>query len=385
MTEPLIYLDNAATTFPKPGRVLSAMVETYQRIGVSPGRGGYDLASEAELFVEGVRKKLAKFFGAPDPNGVIFTGNATDGLNLALQGLLRPGDHVVSSRLEHNSVLRPLHHLSTSGVIRYDLAPFDGQGFVDPAEVAGAIRSDTRLVVLTHASNVLGTIQPIPEIGRICRERGVLLLIDAAQSAGAVPIDMTAWGVSAVAFTGHKSMMGPTGIGGLVIHPELDIRSTRFGGTGVDSKSPEHTQSLPYRLEAGTLNLMGIIGLSAGVDFLLEEGVGAIHQREMDLLGRLRDGLSVLDRVDLFCAEPLSRRVAILTCNVKGMDPSDVGAILDGDFGIAVRTGLHCAPLVHETIGTFPLGAVRFSVGPFNTASEIDRAIEAMTAIARAR
>lgn len=378
----MIYLDNAATTFPKPSRVLSAMVETYSRIGVSPGRGGYDMATEAGMAVEEVRRKLAKFFGAPDPNGVIFAGNATDALNLALQGILCPGDHVVSTRLEHNSVLRPLHHLSTSGVIQYDLVPFDGRGFIDPDVVAKAIRSNTRLVVLSHASNVLGTIQPVPEIGRICRERNVALLIDAAQSAGAVPIAMTEWGVSAVAFTGHKSMLGPTGIGGLVIRPDLAIRSIRFGGTGVDSKSPEHTQSLPHRLEAGTLNLMGIIGLSAALDFLEGEGVETIHRREMGLLARLRDGLSGLSRVELYCAADLSGHVALLTATVKGMDPSDVGAILDGDFGIAVRAGLQCAPLAHETLGTFPHGAVRFSLGPFNTAEEIDRTIAAMAEIA---
>ncbi len=383
MTERTIYLDNAATSFPKPVSVLSAMVEIYAKMGVSPGRGGYDLATEAEAFVDRTREKLARYFGAPDPKGVIFANNATDALNLALQGILKPGDHVVSTRLEHNSVLRPLHHLRERGLIEYDLVPFDGKGFIDPQEIASAIRRNTKLVVLCHASNVLGTIQPIAEIGRLCAEREVPLLIDAAQSAGVIPIDVAVSRISALAFTGHKSLLGPTGIGGLILHPELDVQSTRFGGTGVDSKSLVHTQTFPHRLECGTLNFLGIIGLSRGLDFVIGENPQTIHRREMDLLTRLRDGLCVLERVELYCAETLSDHVGVITGNVKGMDPSDVGAILDADFGIAVRTGLHCAPLVHETLGTYPHGGVRFSVGPFNTKEDIDRAIEAMSAIAR--
>jgi len=385
MTGHLIYLDNAATTFPKPPAVLSSMVETYGRLGVSPGRGSYDLASEAETLVEETRAKVARFFNGPDPEGVIFASNATDGLNLAIQGLLKPGDHVVSTRLEHNSVLRPLHHLREQGMIEYDLVPFDGRGFIDPHDIAGALRSNSRLVIINHASNVLGTIQPIREIGRICAERNVPLLVDAAQSGGVVEIDMEEWQIAAIAFTGHKGLLGPTGIGGLVIRPELEVRTTRFGGTGVDSKSPVHTQALPFRLEAGTLNLLGIIGLSAGLDYLVEKGIDAIHKREMELLAKLRDGLSALDRVEFYGTEDLSDHIGLLTANAKGVDPSDVGAILDGDFGIAVRVGLHCAPLVHETLGTFPNGGVRFSLGPFNTMRDIETVIEAMAAIAKPR
>jgi cysteine desulfurase/selenocysteine lyase len=382
MKERIIYLDNAATTFPKPRAILEAMIETYSRMGVSPGRGSYDLAVEAEEFVNQTRKKLARFFNAPDPDRVIFASNATDALNLAMQGLLEPGDHVVSTRLEHNSVLRLLYHLHQCGLIEYDLVPFDSRGFIDPEAIAKAIRANTRVVIVCHASNVLGTVQPIPELGRVCNERNVPLLIDAAQSAGVIPIDMDAWQVSAVAFTGHKSLLGPTGIGGLVIQPELDIKSTRFGGTGVDSKSLIHTQTFPHRLEAGTLNLLGIIGLSEGLDFVMAEGLNAIHHREMKLLTRLRDGLSALDRITLYCQENLSEHVGIITANVQGIEPDDIGAILDADFGIAVRTGLHCAPLVHEDLGTYPEGGVRFSLGPFNTQEDIDRTIEAMGVIA---
>jgi len=385
MSQRFIYLDNAATTFPKPPGVLANMVDIYQRIGVSPGRGSYDLAFDAEDLVYGTRERLAQLFGAADPHRVIFAANATDALNLAIQGLVKPGDHVVSTRLEHNSVLRPLFHLRQQGLIEYDLVPFDGRGFVDPNDIAGAMRPNTSLVIVNHASNVLGTIQPIYEIGSLCAWKGVPLLVDAAQSAGVIPIDMAAWKISAIAFTGHKSLMGPTGIGGLVIHPDLDIRSTRFGGTGVDSESPIHTQTYPHRLEAGTINLMGIIGLSEGLRFLEKEGVKSIHSREMELLTRLRDGLSLLDTVELYCAEDLKDHVGLITANVIGMDPGDAGAILDADFGIAVRVGLHCAPLVHEGIGTFPRGGVRFSLGPFNTTDDIDLALEAIGEINRSR
>ena len=385
MPETLIYLDNAATTFPKPASSLCRMVETYLRMGVSPGRGSYDLAAEAEHLVDGARAGLARFFRAPDPNRVVFTANATDALNIAFHGLIRQGDHVVSSRLEHNSVLRPLFHLHQKGIIDYDLVPFDSKGFVDPDDVAAAIRPDTRLVCICHASNVLGTIQPVMEIALRCAEREVPLLIDAAQTAGVVPIDMASWGAAAVAFTGHKSMLGPTGIGGLVLNSGVEIEPTRFGGTGIDSESLVHTQTFPHRLEAGTLNLLGIIGLSEGLDYLLQEGIENIRAREMELLHGLRDGLAGVEGIELYCAEDLADHVGLLTANVRGIEPQGVGAILDGDFGIAVRVGLHCAPLVHEDLRTSPRGGVRFSFGPFNTAEDVEAAVAAMTIIARER
>lgn len=381
----MIYLDNAATAFPKPESVLTSMVETYKDIGVSPGRGSYDLAAEAEDLVARTRKGLARFFEAPDPDRVVFTSNATDALNQAIQGMVSPGDHVVSTRLEHNSVLRPLYHLKLKGIIDYDLVPFGADGFVDPDDVEKAIRPDTRLVVMSHASNVLGTVQPIEAIARRCSERGVPLVIDAAQSAGVIPIRMSSWGLAGIAFTGHKSMLGPSGIGGLVLNRDVAIEPTRFGGTGVDSRSPVHTETFPHRLEYGTLNLLGIIGLSEALAYLEREGIDKIHRREMELVTRLRAGLSPVDGVTLYCAGDSSNRVGLLTANVRGLHPDEAGAILDGDFDIAVRVGLHCAPLAHEGIGTFPQGAVRFSFGPFNTAHDADLAIEAMTKIAAAR
>jgi len=380
----MIYLDNAATTFPKPASVLNRMLEKYLGMGVSPGRGSYDLATEAEAFVDDTRSRAAKFFGAPDPERVIFTSNATDALNIALQGMLKPGDHVVSTRLEHNSVLRPLYHLRLKGIIEYDLAPFDGSGFVDPIEIAAMIRPNTRLVVMTHASNVLGTVQRVSQVGEVCANAGVPLLIDAAQTAGVIPIDMGAWGLAGIAFTGHKSMLGPTGIGGLILSPETEIEPVRFGGTGVDSASPMHTETFPHRLECGTLNLLGIIGLYEAFSFLERETMESIRRREMALLSRLRDGLSRVSGVTLYCAEDLADHVGLLTANIRGMDPGKVGAILDGDFEIAVRVGLHCAPLVHESLATAPEGGVRFSLGPFNTEEDVDRAAFAMAEIANA-
>ncbi len=379
----MIYLDNAATTFPKAPGTLERALERYRELGVSPGRGNHDLAMRASDAVDEVRAKVAAFFGAPDPQRVAFGGNATDALNTAILGLVRPGDHVVATRLDHNSVLRPLHHLAGQGVITWDAAPFDEVGIVTANAVESLLRPNTRCVVMTHASNVIGTVQPVAEIARRCAARGVPLIVDAAQSAGQVPIDMTAMGISALAFTGHKSLYGPSGIGGLVVMPALDVETSRFGGTGMDSASLTHTQGYPLRLEAGTLNLLGVLGLGEGLDFVTAEGVAAIHAREAALLARLRDGLAAIDGVSLYVAEgDLADRVAVLACNVAGVHPQDVGAILDGDFDIAVRVGVHCAPLVHRDLGTIDRGAVRFSLGAFTTEADVDAAVEAMRAIA---
>lgn len=374
----MIYLDNAATSFPKPREVLQQMIDTYARLGVSPGRGSYDLATEAAELVYQTRKKLARFFGASDPERVIFAANATDALNLAILGLVNPGDHVVATRLEHNSVLRPLHHLKERGWIEYDLVGFNQEGRVNPEDIEKAIKANTSLVIVNHASNVLGTVQPIAEIAALCRSRRVPLLVDAAQSAGYIPIQMEAWGVGAVAFTGHKALYGPSGIGGLVLSPELNVKTTRFGGTGVDSSSLIHTQDFPYRLEAGTLNLLGVMGLAAGLDYLEKHQGPGKRRRELALVRRLHEGLSSLKGVVLHSPPPTELSVPVLTCTVQGLSSQDVGDILDGDYGIAVRTGLHCAPLVHVDLGTFAEGAVRFSPGRFNTDEDIDRAVAAL-------
>ncbi len=376
-----IYLDNAATTFPKPPDVIRSMLEGYECLGVSPGRGGYDLAVRAEEFVAGVRRQVRDFFGGHDPNRVIFSYNATDALNTIIFGLVKPGCHVVSSRLEHNSVLRPLYYLREQNLITLELLPFDSSGFINPQDVEKAIRHGTGLVILSHASNVLGTIQPVESIGLICHEKNVPFVIDASQSAGVIPIDMKAWRLDAIAFTGHKSLLGPTGIGGLVIRDGLDVRASRFGGTGVDSDSPAHTDEYPQHLEPGTINLLGVIGLSAGMRHVAELGLQTIYEHEMDLLRKLRDGLACFKRVRLYCADDLTNHLPLLTLNVDGISAADLGAILDGDFNIAVRTGLHCAPLVHQDLGESPNGGVRFSMGPSNTHEDIDAVLDAFGAI----
>lgn len=375
----LIYLDHAATTFPRPPEVLDRMRDRYERMGCSPGRGGYDLAMEAGALVDDARKKTAAFFGAPDPNRVVFAANATDALNLAIFGLIPArGGHVVSSRLEHNSVLRPLHHLRQTGRADFTLVGFDPAGFIDPDDVSRAIRPDTSLVVINHASNVLGSVQPAAEIGRVCRDRGVPLVIDTAQSAGHAAVDLTAWHVSAVVFTGHKGLLGPTGIGGLVTAPDLDVASTRFGGTGFDSDNPDQPRSFPHRLEAGTLNLLGVMGLAAGLDYLEKLDPAAEHRRQMELAGRLHRRLAEIDRVTVYGTMSPDRHVPVISFNIHGVHPHDAGTILDGDHDVAARTGLHCAPLVHRDLGTAPDGSIRFSLGWNTTAIDVDRAADAV-------
>jgi len=378
----LIFLDNGATSFPKPEEVYTYMDHFFRNYGVNPGRSGYDLCMETGLVVEETRKMLTGFFNGTDPDRLCFGYNSTDALNLIIFGMLRPGDHAISTTVEHNSVLRPLYHLRRDGV-DVDLVPFDGAGFVDPEEVRKKLRPTTRLVIVNHASNVIGTVQPIAAIGRICREAGVPFAIDASQSAGKVPVDMEAQFLDVVAFTGHKSLLGPTGIGGLYVREGIEIRHTRAGGTGVRSAVRAHLDEYPYRLEYGTPNVMGIAGLKAGVTWVLNKGLETIHREEMHLARILRDGLQAIPRVKLYGLDSLENHIAVLAFNVEGMDAADVGTMLDVDFGIACRTGLHCAPLVHEQMGTDKIhGAVRFGIGPFNTEAHIRTAVQAVEKIA---
>jgi len=377
----MIYLDNAATSHPKPGECLRRALARYLELGASPGRGGYDRAVQAEAEVEAVRQRLLGFFGAPQGARVCFAAGATDALNTMILGLARPGDHIVTSRLEHNSVLRPLHHLHRQGVITLTMVGANAHGYLEPASIDAAIGPATRLVILTHGSNVLGTVQPVAEIGRLCRQRGVPLLLDVAQTAGLIPIRMKEWQVSGMAFTGHKSLLGPSGIGGLVLSEDLDPLPTRFGGTGIDSANLQQPSNFPQRLEAGTSNLFGILALGETLA-LVEEGMDKHFAGEMYLFSRLVAGLQALPRVRLYGLAGGGEHLPLLSCNVDGMATSDLGAILDGDFAIAARSGLHCAPLLHQDLGTAPGGMVRFSLGPATTEAEIDAVIRAMTVIA---
>jgi cysteine desulfurase / selenocysteine lyase len=385
-TTTMIYLDNSATTFPKPESVYRYMFDFYRAHGVSPGRSGFDAAIETEEVVFGTRKLMTEFFNGDDPNRLTFSYNASDSLNMIIQGLAEPGDHVITTCLEHNSVLRPLYHLEMNGMIEVTYVPFDTAGYVDPDDIRKAIRKNTRMAVINHCSNVIGTVQPVKEIGAICREAGVHLVVDSTQSAGAIPIDIKEMNIDVLVFTGHKCLMGPTGIGGSYVCEHVPVRYTRFGGTGVRSAQKTHLEEFPYRLECGTLNIMGVAGLNAGVRWVLEQGIETLHQAEMRLWNRLVDGLRNIDNVILYCADSARNHNPVLSLNVKGFDSGDVGIMLDVDHNIACRTGLQCAPKVHEMIGTDQIhGTVRLSIGPFNTDADIDAALTAMEEIASIR
>ncbi len=382
----LIYFDNAATSWPKPEQVYSFMMGFYRATGVNPGRSGFDLAIEAGSLLDRLRLRLTRFFGGDEdtPERLCFGYNATDALNLIVYGTLGQGDHVITTNLEHNSVIRPINHLARDKGVEATFVPFDGNGFVDPGDIGKAIRPTTRLVIVNHGSNVIGTIQPVREIGRICRERGVTFAIDTTQTAGVVPIDMKAMNVDLLAFTGHKALMGTTGIGGLCVRKHVHLHQTRAGGTGVDSIHPYHLEEYPWRMEFGTPNMLGVASLWAGQDWLDQQGVENIHAREMGLATRLIDGLRLIEGVRLYCCDTLENHLSTFMINIDGLDAGDVGMMLDVDHNIATRTGLHCAPLVHRQLGTVAIhGGVRFSIGAFNTQEQVDKAIAAVAAIAR--
>ena len=380
--EKLIYLDNGATSFPKPEEVYEFMDHFYRNYGVNPGRSGYDLCLEAGAVVDQTRKMLADFFNGKDLNRLCFSYNSTDALNLIIFGMLQEGDHAITTNLEHNSVLRPLYHLYKFGGVEVDHVPFDSQGFVDPDDFSKKFKKNTKLVIINQASNVIGTVQPIKEIGMRCRARSIPFAIDASQSAGKVPIDIEESNVDVVAFTGHKSLLGPTGIGGLYVREGIEIRHTRAGGTGVRSAVRTHLDEYPYRLEYGTINSLGVAGLQAGLKWILKKGMHTIHEQEMRLTAKLRDGLKELKGVSLYCQDDLRNHIAVLSFNVDGLEAINTATMLDVDYNIASRSGLHCAPLVHEQLGIDKIhGAVRFGIGPFNTDKDIETAIQAVKEI----
>ncbi len=380
----MIYLDNAATSHPKPEEVYVEMDRFARHVGANPGRGLHRLAVEAEAVIAAVRRDLADLFGAPDPGRIVLALNATDALNMAMKGTVREGDHVVTTLAEHNSVARPLARLEAGGTIRVTRVAPGPEGAVDPDEVERAVGDRTRLVVLAQAGNVTGAIQPIAEIGARVRRRGALLLVDAAQSAGLVPIDVGRDAVDLLAFTGHKGLLGPTGTGGLWVGERAVLGPWREGGTGGDSSRPVQPEELPHRLEAGTPNMVGIAGLGQAVRWVRARGPRELAERETDLASRLWRRLEATGRVTLYGPTPApgARRSGIVSFNVAGRPSSEVGAILDASFGIAVRTGLHCAPGAHRHLGTFPEGTVRVSPGPFTTSEEIDTLAAAIEEIA---
>jgi cysteine desulfurase family protein len=369
----VIYLDNAATTFPKPEAVYLAADKAARQFGGNPGRGAYALSRSAAGLVDNARLKVARFFNIPDYNRVIFSLNCTDALNLAIKGALKAGDHVLISALEHNSVVRPLEALRASGV-EYERVPTSIVDGVDIDAFSETIRPNTKMLAVTHVSNVTGTVNPIAELGALCRERGILFLVDAAQSAGSVPIDVEATNIDLLAFPGHKGLYGLQGTGGLYIREGVDLMPLRFGGTGSHSELPYQPLELPDKYESGTLNVPGLASLAAGLDFINEIGLDNIAKHETELVKRLTDGLSQIRGVTIYGSGN-----SVISLNVNGIAPTDVAAILDSSFDIAARAGLHCAPDAHRTLGTLELGGtVRLSVGAFNVKSDIDALLRAI-------
>ena len=374
------YLDNAATSWPKPESVYRAVDHFMREVGATPGRGGHRREEEAARIADETRAALADLFHAPDPSGVAFTMNATQAINMALKGLLKMGDHVITSSIEHNAMWRPLKALERRGV-EVTAVPCARDGLLDPAEVESAIRSSTRLVAMLHASNVLGTILPIAEIGALARRRGIPFLVDAAQTAGACPLDMQAMNIDLLAFPGHKGLFGPHGTGGLIVRPGLALETWVEGGSGTESAPETMPESLPLRLEAGTQNAAGIAGLLAGTRFVLEQGVERIRAHEMELTALLMDLLRGVPNLTLLGPADPAARTAVVSVTIEGYVPEQLAMVLDQVFNIATRAGLHCAPQAHRTAGTLKVGALRFSPGYFNTADKIHEATEALKSI----
>lgn len=378
----MTYLDNAATSFPKPESVYRAMDEFARTQLANPGRAGHKMALASEHAIQDARHRLNRFLHGHGPERVIFTLNATDALNIAFKGLLQPGDHVITSDLEHNSVSRPLVAMANRGEITLTRVQADAEGILAPETITAAFTANTRLVAITHASNVLGSLQPIAEIGRRCRERGIAFLVDASQSVGVVPIDMQAMQIDLLAFPGHKGLFGPTGTGALLVSPRVTLRPWREGGTGGDSSSPTQPAELPFNLEGGTPNVLGIVGLTAGLDFVESQTPDKIHAHEIALSNRLRDALASLDGFHVLGPAAANNRVGAVSFYWEGLPAAELGGLLDQHFDIAVRPGLHCAPYIHKAMGSYPDGLVRASPGPFNTEADIDRLVDALREIA---
>jgi len=383
----MIYFDNAATSWPKPPQVKEAMVKFMDEVGANPGRSGHFLSIEAARIVYEAREALSVLFHVKDSSRIVFTLNATESINLALKGLLKYKDHVITSSVEHNSVMRPLRDLEKKG-IELTVVPCFEDGTLDPKEVENKIQSATRMIVLNHASNVTGTLLPIREVGKIARAHNLLFLVDAAQTAGVYPIEVEKDRIDLLAFTGHKSLYGPQGTGGLVIGKRINEREMiplKQGGTGSRSEFEEQPDFLPDRFESGTPNGVGIAGLLAGVRYVLEKGVEQIRQRENNLTEKFIEGLKVIPQLKLYGPQSIQNRIATISFNLTRFSPSEVAQRLEKEFGILCRPGLHCAPAAHHTLGTFPEGTIRFGLGAFNTEAEIEIAIKTIFQISKER
>lgn len=374
-------MDNAATSFPKPEAVYRAVEETMRTRGGNPGRSGHSMALAANRVIFNAREALAKLFSIKDSSRLIFTSSTTEALNLAIKGIVREDSHVITSEIEHSSVSRPLYALQKKG-LQVSKTGCDREGRFDPEKIKKAIKGNTSLIVLTHASNVIGTIEPIGEIGALARERGIPFLLDAAQTAGSIPIDVNELNIDLLAAAGHKSLLGLQGTGLLYIAPHIDLVPLKEGGTGAGISGDEQPLELPDRFEAGTMNTPGIAGLGTGVEFILKEGPLAIRQKETSLIKRLIGGLAGEPLITIYGSLDAEKRVSLLSFNIRGIDSTEVAYRLDDEYGIMTRGGLHCAADAHKFLGTYPGGCVRISPGFFNTNEEIDTTIAAILEIA---
>mgnify|MGYP002575595635 FL=1 len=373
-----IYLDNAATSFPKPKEVADAVYDFMINNGTSSGRGSYKKAMQSDYIVYECRKLIGNLFNFDDPKKVVFTSNVTDSLNIAIRGILKENDHVITSSLEHNAVWRCLKTLEKDINIKIDTVECSKDGITNPENIKKYIRKDTALIVFTQASNVLGTIQPIKEIGKIARENNIVFLVDAAQSAGAMKIDIKEDNIDILAFTGHKSLLGPMGTGGLIINTDIDIKPLKAGGTGGDSAYDYQPDYYPNHLETGTSNVSGIAGLRAAIKFLNREGIDNIHNKEKELTKYALQRLETVKDIEIYGPKDCEKILSVISFNIKNKRPEDISTILDQKYDIMLRAGLHCAPTAHSVINTKDRGSLRIGIGYFNTKDDIDKLVEAL-------
>lgn len=374
-------MDNAATSYPKPEAVYEAMDRFNRCMGGNPGRGSSRATLTAGSVILEAREALAALFNIEDSSRIAFTHNVTDALNIGLKGILRTGDHVITTSMEHNAVARPVYYLTQQGV-EWTAVPCDSQGILDPESIRKSIKPNTRLICMLHASNLTGTIMPVEEVGRVARQAGVLFMVDSAQTAGVLPLDVEKLCIDLLAFTGHKGLYGPQGTGGLYVRPGLTVNPLKQGGTGSLSEYLEHPLLMPDLLESGTPNTPGIAGLLAGVNYIDQVGLTVINQHEKEMTKRLVDGLTEIPGAKVYGTPDADQRTAVVAFNIDNIDCGEVSVSLDHEYGIITRAGLHCAPLAHKTIGTFESGACRLSPGYFTTAEEIDTVIKAVHHIA---
>lgn len=379
-----IYLDNAATSFPKPQCVIDAMTSFMKNIGCNPGRGGYSKSLESGRLVYEARNLLNKFFNGPGSENVVFTQNITMSLNTVIKGMLKKDWHIITTSMEHNSVMRPLRRMEADENIKITVVNCNRDGSLNPIDIENAITEDTRAIVMTHTSNLIGTIMPIKEIGRICSSHGLYFIVDTAQSAGLLDIDFKEMSIDVLAFTGHKSLLGPQGIGGFIISDRADKETSPLldGGTGSSSHIESQPLMLPDKFESGTLNTVGIAGLKASIEFINTVGLKNIRSHESSLMSLLIQGLSEIENVEIYGPNDTHKQTSTLSFNIKSQDPGEVSYILDTDYGIMCRSGIHCTPSSHKTIDTFPTGTLRLSPGYFNTQDDIQYTLDAIKKIA---